>query len=258
MIINNITALGAYILHTVKTMGKAVIFAISGIFCVFSQRARIYKIFEQIIFVGAKSSFIVALTGMFTGMVLALQGYYALNKFGATAMLGPTVALSLIRELGPVLAALMISARVGTALTAEIGTMRVTEQIDALEIMGINPHSYLIFPNMLAGIISFPILTTFFDLAGIWGGYLVAVDLLNLSEGTYFGQMSIFVTTTDIYNGIIKSLCFATIVMWVSLFMGYTTYGGSKGVSKATRQAVVMTAIQIFLWDYILTSFLNL
>jgi phospholipid/cholesterol/gamma-HCH transport system permease protein len=190
-------------------------------------------------------------------MVMALQMFYALNKFGATAMLGPAVALSLIRELGPVLTALMIAARAGSALTAEIGTMRVTEQIDSLEVMGINPFSYIIMPNMFAAILVFPVLTFFFDVVGIWGGCLVAVKLLKLSMGSYFGEMSTYIEMTDITNGIIKGVTFGIIVLWICTFMGFHTGGGAKGVSRATTRAVVYSAIHIFMFDYLLTSILG-
>ena len=252
-----VSSLGQYILNTLYTIGKSGIFLFRSLAGLFRCGCRMDNILEQLMFIGVKSSFIIILTGTFTGMVLSLQGYYSLNKFGATALLGPAVALTLIRELGPVLTAVMIAARVGSAMTAELGTMRVTEQIDAIEIMGINPFSYLIMPNMIAGIIAFPLLTAIFNVVGIWGGCLVAVKILNVSMGSYFGDMAAYVTSTDIINGVIKSLVFSVIVMWICLFVGFYTRGGSKGVSMSTTRAVVLSAVHIFIWDYVLTSILG-
>ncbi|MBN1521502.1 MAG: ABC transporter permease [Candidatus Aureabacteria bacterium] len=248
---------GKLILDFLEAIGKSGMFLIKSIIGLFQCGCKVKNVSEQMLFIGVKSSFIIILTGVFTGMVLALQGYYSLSKFGATALLGPAVALTLIRELGPVLTALMVVARAGSALTAEIGTMRVTEQIDAIEIMGIDPFSYLIMPNMVAAIIAFPLLTAIFDVVGVWGGCLVAVQLLNLSMGSYFGEMSSYVEMSDITNGIIKSVIFAVIVLWICLYMGFYTKGGAKGVSTSTTRAVVFSAVHIFMWDYLLTSILG-
>ena len=205
--------LGRKVLSFLDGIGKSGLFLFKSLIGLFQCGCKFRNIAEQILFIGVKSSFIIILTGIFSGMVLALQGFYSLNKFGATALLGPAVALSLLRELGPVFTAIMITARAGSALTAEIGTMRVTEQIDAIEIMGIDPFSYLIMPNMIAGIIAFPLLTAIFNLVGIWGGCLVAVQLLNLSMGSYFGDMSSYIVMGDITNSIIKSVIFGVIVL---------------------------------------------
>src|SRR5215831_11373066 len=153
---------------------------------------------DRIHFIGYNSLLIIFLTGAFTGMVLGLQIYLTLVRFGSEAFLGPAVALSLIRELGPVLAALMVTGRAGSALTAELGIMRITEQIDALTVMALNPMRYLVAPSILAGLVTFPLLTAIFDVVGIFGGYLVGVKLLGLSEGTYFGEMQTFVDIGDI------------------------------------------------------------
>ena len=152
------------------------------------------RIVKQINFIGVKTTLVIVLTGSFTGMVLALQTYYALVKFGAETSLGPVVALSLIRELGPVIAALMVAGRAGSALTAEIGIMRISEQIDALDAMALNPYKYLIIPNLLAGIISLPLLNAIFVVVGVWGGYAVGVGLTDVSSGTYFGGIRDSVT----------------------------------------------------------------
>jgi len=176
--------------------------------------------------------------------------------FGSEAFLGPAVALSLIRELGPVLAALMVTGRAGSALTAEIGIMRITEQIDALTVMALNPFRYLVTPSILAGIVTFPMMTALFDVVGIFGGYLVGVKLLGLSEGTYFGEMRTFVDFHDVMTGFWKSLSFGAIVTWVATYKGFYVGHGAEGVARATTQAVVLASVLILVWDYFLGSIL--
>lgn len=214
------------------------------------------RIVKQINFIGVKTTLVIILTGSFTGMVLALQTYYALVKFGAETSLGPVVALSLIRELGPVIAALMVAGRAGSALTAEIGIMRISEQIDALDAMALNPYKYLIIPNLLAGIISLPLLNAIFVVVGVWGGYAVGVGLTGVSSGTYFGGIRDFVDAKDILEGLYKSLSFGMLITWISCYKGYFTGYGAEGVSKATTQAVVLSSVTILIWDYFMTSIL--
>jgi len=214
------------------------------------------RIVKQINFIGVKTTLVIVLTGSFTGMVLALQTYYALVKFGAETSLGPVVALSLIRELGPVISALMVTGRAGSALTAEIGIMRISEQIDALDAMALNPYKYLIIPNLLAGIISLPLLNAIFVVVGVWGGYAVGVGLTGVSSGTYFGGIRDFVDAKDILEGLYKSLSFGLLITWISCYKGYFTGYGAEGVSKATTQAVVLSSVTILIWDYFMTSIL--
>jgi phospholipid/cholesterol/gamma-HCH transport system permease protein len=159
----------------------------------FSSPLKFSIVLKQIRFIGSESMLVIFLTGAFAGMVLSLQGFYSLNRFGSAALLGPMVALSLIRELGPVFTALMVTARAGSAMTAEIGIMRITEQIDAIELMGLNPFRYLIIPKLLAGIVALPLLTAIFDVVGIFGGYLVGGKLFGVGKGTYFGEMANYV-----------------------------------------------------------------
>jgi phospholipid/cholesterol/gamma-HCH transport system permease protein len=191
-------------------------------------------------------------------MVLGFQGFYTLAKFGSEAFLGPMVALSLILEMGPVISALMVTARAGSALTAEIGIMRITEQIDALEIMGLNPHRYLVVPTILAGLICLPLLTAIFDVVGIFGGYMVGVKLLGLSKGIYFSEIIDYVSSRDVLEGAFKSLNFGLLIMWICCFKGYYTGRngghGAEGVSKSTTHAVVISSVMILVWDYFLTS----
>ncbi len=214
------------------------------------------KAIKQINFIGAKTTPVIVLTGLFTGMVLALQSYYALAKFGAEAALGPAVALSLIRELGPVISALMVTGCAGSAVTAEIGIMRITEQIDALDAMALNPYKYLVTPNLLAGVISLPLLNAIFAAIGVLGGYAVASGLMGVSSGTYFGGMQDFVRSRDILEGIYKSLSFGVLIAWISCYKGYCAGHGAEGVSKSTTQAVVLSSVVILILDYFLTSIL--
>jgi phospholipid/cholesterol/gamma-HCH transport system permease protein len=217
---------------------------------------RVRPFMERIHFVGYKSLVIIVLTGAFTGMVLALQLFLTLTRFGSEAFLGPAVALALIRELGPVLAALMVTGRAGSALTAEIGIMRITEQIDALTVMALNPVRYLVTPSIIAGLFSFPLMTALFDTVGIGGGYLVAVQLLGLSEGTYFGEIQSFVGIDDVMTGFWKSLAFGVIVTWVCTYKGFHVGRGAEGVAKATTQAVVLASVLVLVCDYVLGSLL--
>ena len=190
-----------------------------------------------------QSTFVVVLTAGFTGMVLALQGYYTLRKFGSEGLLGSAVALSMIRELGPVLAALMVTARAGSAMTAEIGIMRITEQIDALDTMAINPLQYLIAPKLVAGLIGVPLLVAIFDVVGIYGGYLVGVDLLGVNGGAYWNSIESAVEWKDVYGGILKSISFGLIVSWVCCYKGFFTRQSAEGLGRATTEAVVLSSV---------------
>jgi phospholipid/cholesterol/gamma-HCH transport system permease protein len=214
------------------------------------------RVLQQIRFIGFQSILVIFLTGAFAGMVLGLQGFYTLNRFGSTALLGPMVALSLIRELGPVFSALMVTGRVGSAMTAEIGIMRITEQIDALTLMGLNPFRYLVVPRLLACIISLPLLSSIFNVVGIFGGYLIGVRLLGIGEGNYFREMANYVDMEDILRGIYKSLSFGVLITWVCCYKGYYAGFGAEGVSKATTRAVVLSSVLILVWDYFMTSVL--
>ena len=248
--------LGAWFLSTLSRMGRMFLFLINAVYFIFVPPFKFSLFLRQIRFLGAKSMVVILLTGSFTGMVLALQLFYSLRKFGSEALLGPAIALGLIRELGPVLSALMITGRAGSALTAEIGIMRITEQIDALTAMALNPIRYLIVPNLVAAIIAFPLLASIFDLVGIYGGYVVGVKLLGIGSGTYFYQMENFIDMSDIRMGLYKSLSFGVIVSWVCCYKGFNTGYGAEGVSKATTQAVVISSVFILIWDYFIGSVL--
>jgi phospholipid/cholesterol/gamma-HCH transport system permease protein len=189
-------------------------------------------------------------------MVLGLQGYNTLRKFGSEGLLGSVVALSLIRELGPVLSALMVTGRAGSALTADIGIMRIGEQIDSLETMGIDPIRYLVAPRLLGLLLAVPLLTAIFDVVGILGGYLVGVKLLGVNAGLFLGQMEASVDLVDVTNGIWKSFAFALLIGWVCTFKGFFTGRGAEGVSQATTSAVVLSSVLVLICDYFLTSVL--
>ncbi len=249
-------SLGRFTLYRIQVLGRSGIFIFTAILQAFLPPLRISRLVKEIEFIGSKSFLIVFVTALFTGMVLGLQGYYSLSQFGAEAALGVMVALSIIRELGPVLCALMVSGRAGSAITAEIGIMKITDQFPALEMMAVDPLKYVVSPKVVAGIISLPLLTAFFDLIGIAGGYLVGVNLLGVSEGAYIGKLAAAVTFRDIYGGVIKSLCFGLLITWIATFMGYTADATTEGVSRATTNTVVLSALSILIVDYILTSLL--
>jgi phospholipid/cholesterol/gamma-HCH transport system permease protein len=211
---------------------------------------------QRLRFIGAQSILVIVLTGAFTGMVLGFQGYHTLRRVGSEAFLGPLVALSLILELGPVLAALMVTGRAGSAVTAEIGIMRLGEQIDALELMGLSPFRYLVVPSLVASVIAVPLLTCIFDVVGIGGGYLVGVKLLGVSPGVYIGEMESYVKMVDILHGLYKSLSFGFIISWVCCYKGFTARPSARGVSQATTEAVVLSSVLILVWDCFLTSVL--
>jgi phospholipid/cholesterol/gamma-HCH transport system permease protein len=253
---NIIERLGAQAIVRVRDMGRMLLFMLSAFAWLVRPPLRFHQIMKQLHFVGYRSTFVVVLTAGFTGMVLALQGYYSLRKFGSEGLLGAAVALSMIRELGPVLAALMVTARAGSAMTAEIGIMRITEQIDALDTMSINPLQYLIAPKFVAGVLGVPLLVAIFDVVGIYGGSLVGVDLLGVSEGAYWNSVQSAVEWKDVYGGILKSLSFGLIVSWVCCYKGFYTRQSAEGLGSATTEAVVLSSVLILVGDYILTSLL--
>ncbi|MFA5515536.1 MAG: MlaE family lipid ABC transporter permease subunit [Desulfuromonadales bacterium] len=254
--------IGDWTLYTLAQAGRMGIFLAICLLRVICPPYKIGPVISQLHFIGARSFLVILFTGGFTGMVLGLQGYYALQQFGAEGMLGSAVALSLIRELGPVLAALMVVGRAGSAICAEIGIMRNLEQIDALECMAIDPYRYLIVPKLIAGILAMPLLTFIFDIIGILGGYLVGVVLLHTNQGQYFQAMYDSVVWKDIQMGIIKSLVFGLLIVWITAAKGFylhlerTGGFGAVGVSRQTTSAVVYASVAVLVWDYLITSFM--
>jgi len=217
-------------------------------------------ILKQILFVGARSVLVIVIAGLFVGMVVALQFYDTLVRFGSISLLGSAVGLSLTRELGPVLTALMVIGRTGSAMCAEIGIMRIDNQIDALECMAIDPHRYLISPRILAGIICVPILTAIFIIVGIFGGYFIGVILFDISAGSYFQNMNDTILNRDLFMGFIKSIFFGLLIVWISCEKGFNLHldkrgiYGSEGVSRITTEAVVTSSISILFSDYLLSA----
>ena len=244
----------------VSDLGAASIFLLLALLMIFRAK-QIPKIAQQVYYIGASSALIILLVGMFTGMVLSLQSYHALVKVGAQGSLGTLVALSLIRELGPVLTAIMITARAGSAITAEIGIQRISEQIDALDTMRIDPLKYLVSPRIIASIISFPLLTAVFDLIGIIGGYITGVLLLGVNSGIYLYRVQASVDLKDLTDGFIKAMVFAVIVSTICCYQGYFAHmrrdaHGAKAVGLSTTSAVVLSCVLILVADYVVTSFL--
>jgi len=254
--------IGDHALYYINQTGRMGVFLFLSLISVFRPPYKISPVIKQIYIIGSLSIFVILFTGAFTGMVLGLQLHHTLSKFGAAGALGSAVALSLIRELGPVLTALMVTGRAGSAICAEIGIMRISEQVDALECMAIDPHKYIMAPKLVAGIISLPLLTALFDVVGIFGGYVVGVKLLGASEAAYFSGMYKDVDFADVYMGIVKSLCFGLLLIWICASKGYYVHMqrgggfGAEGVSSATTNAVVLSSVTILVFDYFLTSVL--
>jgi phospholipid/cholesterol/gamma-HCH transport system permease protein len=248
---------GRRFIRLVEAWGAYWVFLFQSILGVFTRPFRWHLILRQLMDIGANSTFVISLIGGFTGAVLAVQGEYTLSKFGATAYTGSAVALSLIRELGPVLTALMVIGRAGSAITAEIGIMKISEQIDALRSMAVDPVKYLMSPRILAGLVAVPLLTSIFIVVGICGGYLVAVCLLGLSSGTFMSQMVQSVGRVDIISGFVKSVVFGLIFGWVACYKGFTSGFGAVGVNRATTESVVTASVAVLVVDYFLTSLLT-
>ena len=215
------------------------------------------EILRQIWFVGAMSLVIIMTCGLFIGMVLSLQLYYTLAKFGGTAALGTVVALSLFRELGPVVTALLFAGRAGTSMTAEIGLMRATDQLSAMEMMAVDPLAYVVAPRFIAAIIAMPLLTCVFNALGILGAHAVGVSWLGLDNGTFWGNMTSSVDVwNDLINGVWKSTAFAAVIALIATFEGYTTPPTSEGVAYATTRTVVSSSIVVLALDFVMTAFL--
>ncbi|MFQ5441617.1 MAG: MlaE family ABC transporter permease [Thermodesulfobacteriota bacterium] len=246
--------LGLLARNVVTTAGSMSMMLFQTFIHTFTPPLKLRNLFKQMEFVGVQSLFVVILTGSFTGMVLALQSFNALKRFGAESLVGPTVALSMARELGPVLTGLMVTGRAGSAMATELGTMKVTEQIDALTTMAVNPIKYLVVPRILAGILMFPLLTIITDFVGVVGGYLVGVKLLGINPGVYIGRTIDFVHIEDLFTGLSKSFMFGLITTLVACYHGYYTKGGAEGVGKAATSSVVMASVMILISDYIMSA----
>ncbi len=251
----------APILFILNRFGEIALFLLDSFRQAFHAHRLFGKVIRQIYTIGAQSMFVILLIGIFTGLVLGLQAFYAMSMFGAQGMLGSLLALTLIREMAPVLTAVMVTARAGSAMTAEIGVMRISDQVDALEVMDISPVGYLVTPRLLASLVAFPLLTAIFNVIGIFGGYLSACVLLGLNEGRYFSGIESSVTMSDVSGCFLKALVFAVIVITICCYQGYNAHRRSDGkgpeaVGNATTSAVVVSCVLILMSDYVLTSFL--
>ena len=256
-LINSLRWLGATVTSRIRRLGFASRFFIATLLYSGTAFRRFHLIIREIYFTGVQSMIIILVSGLFVGMVLGLQGYETLQRFGSASALGTLVALTLVRELGPVVAALLFASRAGSAITAEIGLMKATEQLSAMEMMAVNPIARVVAPRFWAGVISMPLLAALFSALGVFGGYLIGVQLIGVDAGTFWSQMQASVDVRgDIVNGIIKSAVFGVIVTWIAVFEGYDCEPTAEGVSGATTRTVVTSSLAILAADFVLTAFM--
>ena len=253
-----IEKIGDSILYYLEQTGLMAMLLANSLWSITRPPYDIYAVIRQINFIGARSLLVISVAALFTGMVLALQFHDTLDRFGSVDLLGSATGLALVRELGPVMAALMVIGRAGSAMCSEIGIMRISEQIDALECMGIDPQKFLVAPKIIAGIIALPILTSIFNVVGILGGYIVGVGIFGLSEGAYFDSMYAGVEWNDVEMGLYKSLLFGLALTWISTAKGYFLHldrrgaFGAEGVARTTTEAVVLAFIAVLFGDYLI------
>ncbi|WP_373976692.1 lipid asymmetry maintenance ABC transporter permease subunit MlaE [Chitinibacter sp. SCUT-21] len=252
-----VSRFGAPISSAIIKLGFACRFLIAILRHSGTALTRVHLTLREIWFAGVLSVLIIAVSGLFVGMVLALQGYDTLQRFGASSSLGILVALSLVRELGPVVAGLLFASRAGSAITAEIGLMKTTEQLSAMEMMAVNPIARVVAPKFWGGVISMPLLAAMFSAMGIFGGYLIGVQLIGLDAGSFWSQMQGAVDfRLDVMNGVIKSIFFGFAVSLIAVFEGYDSPPTAEGISSATTRTVVTSALVILALDFILTAFM--
>ncbi|MDD4977508.1 MAG: lipid asymmetry maintenance ABC transporter permease subunit MlaE [Gallionella sp.] len=254
-VLNNIRGIGHTVVSAVWRIGFAARFFALTLLHSGSGFRRFHLIKKELFSTGVMSLIIIIVAGLFVGMVLGLQGYETLKRFGSESALGVMVALGLVRELGPVVAALLFASRAGSAMTAEIGLMKATEQISAMELMAVNPIARIIAPRFWAGVISMPLLAAMFSAAGIFGGYFVGVVQIGVDEGSFWSQMQAAVDFKhDIMNGVLKSFVFGVVVTVIALFEGYDAPPTAEGVSGATTRTVVTSSLAILMLDFVLTA----
>lgn len=251
----SLEALGAKARESVMRLGESGVF----LFRVCTQRTRWRPLLrltvDQLYRLGVLSLVIILLSGLFIGMVVALQGYHVLNKFAATEELGQMLALTIFRELGPVVSALLFAGRACSSLTAEIGLMRATQQLDCMDIMAVDPLGRVILPRLMAGFLSLPLLTVLFDAIAIYGGLLVGVDWLGVDRGTFWSNMQVAVSFQgDVLNGLIKSIVFALAVTWIAVYQGFYAKPNALGISLATTKTVVYASLMVLGLDFALTA----
>jgi phospholipid/cholesterol/gamma-HCH transport system permease protein len=252
-----IRRLGHWVTERIWRLGFASRFLLMTLLYSGTAFRRFQLTIRETYFTGVLSLIIILVSGLFVGMVLGLQGYDTLQRYGSSEALGVLVALSLVRELGPVVAALLFASRAGSAITAEIGLMKATEQLSAMEMMAVNPVARVVAPRFWAGVISMPLLAALFSAMGVLGGYLVGVRLIGVDDGAFWSQMQAAVDfREDIVNGVIKSCVFGTIVSWIAVFEGYDADPTAEGVSRATTRTVVTSSLAILAADFVLTAFM--
>ncbi len=254
--ISFINILGSTTLRLCLELGKAGLYLIEVTKALIQTKLKLKKAFDQMKNIGVNSLSVVILTGASTGGVLAYQAYQGLSRFNGEQFLAPLVFISMVREFGPVLAAIMVTARSGSSMAAEIGTMKITEQIDALKTLCINPYQYLIIPRIVASTLILPYLSLYCSIFGILAGYVVAVLLLGINPEMYMRSIKESVELYDVTSGLIKATVFGFLMAWIASYIGYTTTGGAKGVGISTTKSVVFSCIAIFIADYLLTSLL--
>jgi phospholipid/cholesterol/gamma-HCH transport system permease protein len=255
--LGQIQHLGRQTLFKVGALGRSGIFLFHSLVAWPNLAVSFPLLVRQLHFVGVLSLIIVVVSGLFIGMVLSLQGYTILVDYGSEQAVGQMVALSLVRELGPVVTALLFAGRAGSALTAEIGLMKATEQLSGMEMIGVDPLRRIVAPRFWAGFISLPLLSMIFSVVGVWGGLLVSVDLLGVYEGSFWANMQASVDfKEDVLNGIIKSIVFGFVVTWVAVFQGYDCVPTSEGISQSTTKTVVYSSLAILGLDFLLTAFM--
>lgn len=257
MVLQAIDIVGYHALDLCNKVGQFTLFFARALRVLFTTKLKLKKVLMQMNQIGVNSLTIVILTGLCSGMVFALQSYVGFQRVGGEQFIGIVVALGMIRELGPVLTGLMVTGRSCSAIAAEIGTMRITEQIDALKSLRINVFQYLIVPRIVAGTIVFPFLTLFAMIFGIIGGYIVCVYVLELNPEDYINSIKEYVEMADIRGGLIKATAFGLILTWVGTYKGYYTSGGARGVGIATTKSVVSSSIMILIANYFLTKILE-
>lgn len=252
--VERIRRLGRAGLDVVAAIGRSVIVLLLAVFGRGGVGNGLQLLGKQLYSVGVMSLPIIVVSGFFIGMVIALQGYNILVKYGSEQAVGQMVALTLLRELGPVVTALLFAGRAGSALTAEIGNMKSTEQLSSLEMIGVDPLKYIVAPRFWAGFISMPLLAAMFNVVGIWGAAMVAIDWLGVYDGSFWATMQNSVMLSDVLNGVIKSLVFAFVVTWVAVFQGYDCEPTSEGIGRATTRTVVYASLAVLGLDFILTA----
>jgi phospholipid/cholesterol/gamma-HCH transport system permease protein len=254
-----VQGLGRASLALVQSLGALAVFLVEAIGCTLFRLRSLRRVMEYIYEIGLKPTPLIVMVSFFTGMVLALQAYLSLVKFGSEALVGSLVALSVVREIGPVLTAVMVVGQAGSSLTAEIGVQRNSEQLDALQVMGIRPLGYVVGPRILAAIVAYPLLTTIFNVVAIWGGAFSAINLLGMDAGIFWSNLRVGLNPADVWDTNLKALIFGVLTVLVCTFEGFYTHTraksrGARGVSESATRAVVISSVTILFFNYLLTS----